>query len=95
MRIAKQTIDGCHTLGVQVLLFPFFGPSNFQTDDAVLEGVAGFMQELHQTLQPNWKTIMPKLSQCSVARLCLLAFCIIQTRANVNARDSTKYSRKL
>lgn len=46
MRIAKQTIDGCHTLGVHVMLFPFFGPSNFQTDDAALEGVAGFMKEL-------------------------------------------------
>lgn len=46
MRIAKQTIDGCQTLGVSVMLFPFFGPSNFQTDDTAFEGVAGFMNEL-------------------------------------------------
>ncbi len=46
MRIAKQTIDGCHTLGVNVMLFPFFGPSNFQTDDAAMEGVADFMKEI-------------------------------------------------
>lgn len=46
MRIAKQTIDGCHTLGLPVMLFPFFGPSDFQTDDVALEGVADFMKEL-------------------------------------------------
>ncbi len=46
MRIAKQTIDGSHQVGSNVMLFPFFGPSNFQTDDAALEGVAEFMREL-------------------------------------------------
>jgi len=46
MRIAKQTIDGSHRVGSNVMLFPFFGPSNFQTDDAALEGVADFMSEL-------------------------------------------------
>lgn len=46
MRVAKQTIDACHELGVNVMLFPFFGPSNFQEDDEALEGVAGFMKEL-------------------------------------------------
>lgn len=46
MRIAKQTIDGCHVLDVHVMLFPFFGPSNFQSDDDALNGVAGFMKEL-------------------------------------------------
>lgn len=46
MRIAKQTIDACHTLDVPVMLFPFFGPSNFQTSDDALNGVAEFLQEL-------------------------------------------------
>ncbi len=46
MRIAKQTIDGSHKVGSNVMLFPFFGPSNFQTDDAALEGVTEFMREL-------------------------------------------------
>ncbi|MEM8955635.1 MAG: sugar phosphate isomerase/epimerase family protein [Verrucomicrobiota bacterium] len=46
MRIAKQTIDGCHALGINVMLFPFFGPSNFQESDEALEGVADFMKEL-------------------------------------------------
>ncbi len=46
MRIAKQTIDACHTLDVHVMLFPFFGPSNFQTDDDALLGVTNFMEEL-------------------------------------------------
>lgn len=46
MRIAKQTIDGSHKVGSNVMLFPFFGPSNFQTNDAALEGVTEFMREL-------------------------------------------------
>ena len=46
MRIAKQTIDGCHTLGIHVMLFPFFGPSNFQESDEAFDGVADFMTEL-------------------------------------------------
>ncbi|WP_419193807.1 sugar phosphate isomerase/epimerase family protein [Novipirellula herctigrandis] len=46
MRIAKQTIDACHALDVKVMLFPFFGPSNFQESDEALNGVAEFMKEL-------------------------------------------------
>lgn len=46
MRIAKQSIDACHTLKVETLLFPFFGPSNFQTSDVALNGVAEFMKVL-------------------------------------------------
>ena len=46
MRIAKQTIDGCEKVGSNVMLFPFFGPSNFQTSDSALEGVTEFMREL-------------------------------------------------
>ena len=46
MRIAKQTIDACNTLNVETMLFPFFGPSNFQTSDVALRGVADFMREL-------------------------------------------------
>jgi sugar phosphate isomerase/epimerase len=46
MRIAKQTIDGCQALNVKTMLFPFFGPSNFQTSAEAFEGVADFMKEL-------------------------------------------------
>jgi len=46
LRIAKQTIDGCHTLGIHTMLFPFFGPSNFQESDEAFNGVADFMAEL-------------------------------------------------
>lgn len=46
MRIAKQTIDSCHELGVRVMLFPFFGPSKFQTGEETISGVADFMAEL-------------------------------------------------
>jgi len=46
MRIAKQTIDGCEKVGSSVMLFPFFGPSNFQKNDKALEGVAQFMRDL-------------------------------------------------
>ena len=46
MRIAKQTIDACEALGVEVMLFPFFGPSKFQTGDETISGVADFMTEL-------------------------------------------------
>ena len=40
MRIAKQTVDACHELGVKRMLFPFFGPSNFQESDEAFEGAA-------------------------------------------------------
>ncbi|MGI9497225.1 MAG: family 16 glycoside hydrolase, partial [Mariniblastus sp.] len=46
MRIAKQTIDACEALGVEIMLFPFFGPSKFQTGDETISGVADFMTEL-------------------------------------------------
>lgn len=45
MRVAKQTVDACHTLDVRTMLFPFFGPSNFQDSDEALHGVASFMKE--------------------------------------------------
>ena len=46
MRIARQTIDACEALDVHVMLFPFFGPSNFQTSEAAFDGVKGFLKEL-------------------------------------------------
>lgn len=46
MRVARQTIDACHELEINLMLFPFFGPSNFQTNDEAFEGVAEFMKEL-------------------------------------------------
>lgn len=46
MKIARQTIDACEELGVEVMLFPFFGPSKFQTGEETISGVADFMAEL-------------------------------------------------
>ncbi len=46
MRIATQTIDACNELDAHVMLFPFFEPSNFQTGDEALQGVATFIREL-------------------------------------------------
>lgn len=46
MRIARQTIDACETLDAKLMLFPFFGPSNFQESDEALNGVADFLKEL-------------------------------------------------
>lgn len=46
MRVTRQTIDACQELRVPTMLFPFFGPSNFQTSDEALNGVANFMREL-------------------------------------------------
>lgn len=46
MRITKQTIDACHMLDVNIMLFPFFGPSNFQESDEAFKGVADFMKDL-------------------------------------------------
>ena len=46
MRIARQTIDACHSLRVKIMLFPFFGPSRFQTSDKALHGIADFMEDL-------------------------------------------------
>ena len=46
MKIAKQTIDACQELDVEIMLFPFFGPSKFQTGDDTINGVADFMAEL-------------------------------------------------
>lgn len=45
MRIAKQTVDACESLDVHTMLFPFFGPSDFQTSDEAIHGVADFMKE--------------------------------------------------
>ncbi len=45
MRVAKQTVDACVQLDVEVMLFPFFGPSKFQESDEAIEGVAEFMKE--------------------------------------------------
>ena len=46
MRISKQTIDACHALDVKIMLFPFFGPSKFQSDEVAFQGVAEFLKEL-------------------------------------------------
>lgn len=46
MRIATQTIDACQKLGVEVMLFPFFGPSKFQSGEESINGVASFMEDL-------------------------------------------------
>lgn len=46
-----HSMDACQKLGCKTLLFPFFGPSNFQTSDAKLEGVAEFLRELRPSAE--------------------------------------------
>ncbi|WP_411846206.1 sugar phosphate isomerase/epimerase family protein [Roseibacillus persicicus] len=46
LSIMKESIEACEALGCKILLYPFFGPSNFQDDDAKLAGVAEFTKEI-------------------------------------------------
>ncbi|GHC45408.1 sugar phosphate isomerase/epimerase family protein [Roseibacillus persicicus] len=46
LTIMKESIEACEALGCKILLYPFFGPSNFQDDDAKLAGVAEFTKEI-------------------------------------------------
>ncbi len=57
MAIMVQSLEACKALGCDVLLFPFFGPSNFQKDDEVMKGVAGFIRELLPTARQLGVTI--------------------------------------
>lgn len=46
LAIMKQSIAACEVFGTDLLLFPFFGPSNFQEGEAVIAGVADFIREI-------------------------------------------------
>ena len=44
--IMKQSIEACDALGCKVLLFPFFGHSNFQKGEEKIAGVTKFIEEI-------------------------------------------------
>lgn len=44
--IMKQSIEACAALDCKVLLYPFFGPSNFQKGEEKIAGVAKFIEEI-------------------------------------------------
>ena len=57
LKVMKQSLAACEALGCEVLLFPFFGPSNFQKKDEVLEGVAVFIEEILPLAQKHGVTL--------------------------------------
>ncbi|MEM9282363.1 MAG: sugar phosphate isomerase/epimerase family protein [Verrucomicrobiota bacterium] len=46
LAIMKQSLAACEALGCDLLLFPFFGPSNFQEGEEKITGVAEFIREI-------------------------------------------------
>ncbi|MEM6915948.1 MAG: sugar phosphate isomerase/epimerase family protein [Verrucomicrobiota bacterium] len=46
LAIMKQSLAACEVFGCDLLLFPFFGPSNFQEGEEKIEGVADFIREI-------------------------------------------------
>lgn len=46
LALMTQSIEACEALGCKVLLFPFFGPSNFQKGEEKIAGVAKFIEEI-------------------------------------------------
>lgn len=46
LAIMKQSIAACKALGCDLLLFPFFGPSNFTKGEKKIAGVAEFVKEI-------------------------------------------------
>ncbi|MEN8775002.1 MAG: sugar phosphate isomerase/epimerase family protein [Akkermansiaceae bacterium] len=55
--IMLQSLEACHKLHCKILLFPFFGPSNFQQDDEKLKGVANFIREILPIARKHGVTI--------------------------------------
>jgi sugar phosphate isomerase/epimerase len=46
LAIMTQSIEACGALDCEVLLYPFFGPSNFQKGEEKIAGVTKFIQEI-------------------------------------------------
>lgn len=57
MAIMIQSMEACKAMECDVLLFPFFGPSNFQESDEVMKGVAEFIREILPTARHFGVTI--------------------------------------
>lgn len=55
--IMIQSLEACQKLNCKVLLFPFFGPSNFQSSDEKLKGAAEFIREILPTARQHGVTI--------------------------------------
>jgi len=57
LAIMTQSIQACSVFGCDLLLFPFFGPSNFQEDEAIINGVAEFIREILPIAREHGVTI--------------------------------------
>lgn len=55
--IMKQSIAACKALGCDLLLFPFFGPSNFTKGEEKIAGVAEFTKEILPYAEEHGVTI--------------------------------------
>ena len=57
LAIMTQSIEACEALGCKVLLYPFFGPSNFQKGEEKIAGVAKFIEEILPVAQKHGVTL--------------------------------------
>lgn len=57
LAIMKQSIAACQALGCDLLLFPFFGPSNFTKGEDKIAGVADFAKEILPYAEEHGVTI--------------------------------------
>lgn len=57
LAIMTQSIAACEALGCDLLLFPFFGPSNFQEGEEVIAGVAEFITEILPVAEKHGVTL--------------------------------------
>ncbi|MGJ8725162.1 MAG: sugar phosphate isomerase/epimerase family protein [Roseibacillus sp.] len=57
LAIMKQSLAACEALGCDVLLFPFFGPSNFTKGEEKIAGVAKFTEEILPLARQHGVTI--------------------------------------
>lgn len=57
LKIMTESLAACEALSCETLLFPFFGPSNFQDEDEILEGVAKFIEEILPAARKHGVTI--------------------------------------
>ncbi|MEM9016073.1 MAG: sugar phosphate isomerase/epimerase family protein [Verrucomicrobiota bacterium] len=57
LAIMKQSLAACEVFDCDLLLFPFFGPSNFQEGEEKIAGVAEFIREILPVAEKNGVTL--------------------------------------
>lgn len=57
LAIMKQSLAACEVFECDLLLFPFFGPSNFQDGEEKIEGVADFIREILPVAEKHGVTL--------------------------------------